>query len=116
MQPVLFYNAVYYVECPTKVLNPIAIRPHISSKEARWEDTSRGTTVRIIKAVIHQTSEKSSPPPRISLTTDKNDVVELSKLTLKIYNEKLKSRTVDRPSFTSDDAVQQYYLKQNFEG
>jgi len=101
-------QGVYYVDTPSKV-GHVAIRPTFQEKIARWEDTSGNRTVRLSQPM----KELPALPSRIELVFEKQ-ITTLEYLTLELYNEKLKSKVVGSPTFSSTEEVQRYYLETNF--
>lgn len=115
------YLDVYYVETTNEEMpvNPIAIRPSIDGKKILWEDTSRGTsrTFTHIKKISSQSGSEgtNAAPDKIVFSTPKGETITLTKMTLKLYNEFLKTRVAECPDFDSDEAVKKHYLRTNFE-
>lgn len=103
---------VYYVHSkdPKVLLNPIAIRPYVLGDRVEWEDTDRGGYIKFEKIEI-------SPSHRqIKITGKNSEVVLLTLLTLKIYNERLKHLVGGHPEFSSDEELMNHYLNTNFYG
>ena len=108
-------NYVYYVENPNRIMNPIAIRPHIRPDSAWWEDTSsHGTSVKVAKIDL-EVKEPSKPPAKITIDTKDNQHITLTALTLDIFNTKVRDNVAGRPSFESDEKLIDYYMRTNFE-
>lgn len=115
MNPVYNYERVYFVESTQREhTNKIAIRPKIYPNKVVWENTSRGKSLDIkrVKAPENLTDEA---PAEIALVDKQNKVVRLRELTLEIYNEHVKAYVAGSPEFTSNEELQEFYLKQNFQ-
>lgn len=109
------YEQAYYVEGPPNMpLNPIAIRPTITESIVEWADTSKGRTLNLGE-VKNLKSFGETPPEVIDITTQEGQHIKLVKLTLEIYNKKVKKRVIGSPSFNSDEALQKFYLESNFD-
>lgn len=111
-------DAVYYVES-TELTNPIAIRPTVTGGIIWWEDTSRGTSVDFADLKFDgkgYVDSLSRSPTTIAIVSSDNNTYLLTKLTLKLYNEKLKHEVAggESLSFKDDKSLQSYYLKTNF--
>lgn len=112
MIPTEMSNKVYSLSSkdPKVQLNPIVIRPHVVNDRVEWEDTDRGGYIKFQKIEISKTHKQ------IRITGKAGEVILLTLLTLKIYNEKLKHRVSGHPEFSSDDELMNYYLNTNFYG
>jgi len=127
--PQYVLEGVYYLDpSQNQGMNPIAIRPKIQPNYISWEDTSYGRSVsysslyfdgKEIKAPlsrpktlpkvidVYEKSEKNTPPKHFHLVV----------LTSQIFEDKLKttvSRHESLKEFSTDQQVQQHYLKENF--
>ncbi len=114
------YEMVYYVYSDNRLFNPIAIRPQIAGKTITWGDTSRGTYLEIKEIELIPEAEKlpvaeENPPREIVIITPDGSRIKLVKLTKDVYEQYVRERVAGKPEFESDDAVQQYYLKTNFD-
>ena len=90
MNPIQSYNQVYYVEVPKGVsANPIAIRPEIYADQVQWQDTSKGKVLKLGK-VENLAGLTKSPPDSLVIISKEGQRYKLTKLTLDIYNEKVK--------------------------
>jgi hypothetical protein len=115
MNPFHRYEQVYFVEVPNGDLaNPIAIRPKIFENKVQWQDTARGKVLYSAQVVIPK-NLTDAPPDLIEIVTREGNRYKLLKLTLDIYNAKLKSTVVKHPSFDSDASVQKFFLNSDFE-
>lgn len=116
INPDITYNRVYYVES-SELRNPIAIRPHLINEYMEWEDTSRGSHAKIKKIRFTPFSKKDpkSIPDKIEIVTMEGEIVTLHKLTLNLYNDKVKEFVAGKPDFKTDDELQNYYLNTNFQ-
>lgn len=109
-------NAVYYVSA--RGLPPLAIRPEIKADNIHWDNTeSRGISKHFDDIMITPSDssvEKSTP--RVIIFLDKAEMVTLTLLTREIFDENVKSRVAggNEMHFDSDAALQDYYLKTNF--
>jgi hypothetical protein len=103
---------VYIVSCddPNLHLDPLAIRPTFESNKVMWEDTGPGTVVNMKNAVMPGNS-----PEKIEFETDKGQHITLTKLTVDLFNNKIRDRAAGHPEFHSDKELQDYYLNTNFD-
>jgi hypothetical protein len=106
-------NQVYYVET-TGHANPVAIKPEIKASKIIWMDTSKGKVVSLGKIDNIEILKKGILDV-IEVTSERGEHYTLRKLTLQLYNEKVKPRVMLPPSFESDEAVQKFYLEKDFE-
>jgi len=111
-------DAVYFVESE-KPHNVIAVRPHLSHDSVWWEDTSRGTEVRYTKLKVDGkdfTGVLSTTPNLLEMVLDDGSTCQLSKLTQKLFNEKVKYHVAGGETMihNSDEDLQNYYLHTNF--
>lgn len=106
-------NHVYYVETPGHT-NPVAIKPEIKSSKITWMDTSRGKVVPL-GSIDNIENLQKGVFDLIEVTSERGEHYTLRKLTLKLYNEKVKPRVMLPPAFDSDEDVQNFYLKSDFE-
>ena len=106
-------NAVYFVEAAhtDKHFNPIAIRPTIFNERCDWEDTSRGAFFYYEALEI---INKNEPPKTIKLIGTDDSEVTLTLMTVNIFNSKVKPNVFGDLQFDSDDALQKYYLTEEF--
>lgn len=121
------YEGVYYAESMTRGhnLNPVAICPKINGKKIEWGDTSHGTARKIAEIRLfdkqgttvsdNRANPKVSSPEKIVLKTEDNELVQLTKMTLDVYNRFVRHRVAGNPEFHSDDEVQSYFMNTNFE-
>jgi hypothetical protein len=107
-------NQVYFVECPERIMNPIAIRPHIRPNSIWWEDTSRGTSIQIEKIDI-EPKDPNRPPTKIEIQTKDGQHITLTALTLNIFNSKVRDHVAGKPSFDNDEKLIKYYMETDFE-
>ncbi len=113
--PIFHYDQVYYVESlEGNPVNPVAIRPEIFDSHVQWLDTSKGKVVELSK-IDNMDQLGKAPPDVIKITAKNGEHFTLVKLTLDVYNEKVKNRVMLPPSFASDEAVQNFYLTADFE-
>lgn len=107
------YNAVYYVEGDVP-LNPLGIRPTVDQNLIWWNDTTpgRGRSFYLEKMAV---DDESGTPKLITLITDDHHTITLSYLTCDLYNRHVRERAVGKPEFTSDQALQKYYLETDFD-
>ena len=108
-------NYVYYVENPDRIMNPVAIRPHIRPDSAWWEDTSRGTSVKIAKIELEMQGS-GTPPSKITIETKDHQHITLTALTLDIFNAKVREHVAGKPVFQTEEMLIDFYMKTNFEG
>ena len=108
------YNQAYYVEATTTA-NPVAIRPEISDARITWMDTSKGKVVELGTIDNIESLQQEPSPDVFEVTSVRGEHYTLRKLTLKLYNEKVKHRVMLPPTFSSDEAVQKFYLESDFE-
>lgn len=116
------FQGVYYLESRNPHMNPIAIRPEITPPDyVAWEDTGHGRVVRFSSITADgqavEIAEKLKKiPDRIEFTAKDGQVFVLVKLTVKVFNAKLKEYVAGggRMNFDDDKALQEYYLKADF--
>ncbi len=53
-------------------------------------------------------------PKKITITTKEGDTVTPLDLTVELYNEKVKSHAIKKPTFETYEELRSYYLKHNF--
>lgn len=116
------FNSVYYLESQNPNMNPIAIRPELTpSNYAAWEDTSNGRIIRFSKILLNdqeiQEEAIGLSPERIEIIDLNGQSYKLVKLTVAIFNEKLKDHVAGGASlnFATDQELQDYYLKTDFQ-
>lgn len=114
-------RGVYYMESQNPNMNPIAIRPGLTPPDyVAWEDTGNGRIVRFSKILFDgQEPETIAPdriPEKIEITSQDGNDYKLVKLTIQIFNEKLKNIVAGGASlnFNNDQELQEYYLKADF--
>ncbi|NGX59824.1 MAG: hypothetical protein KR126chlam3_00981 [Chlamydiae bacterium] len=112
-------EGVYYVESPGRPLGHIAIRPKFREQDVEWDDTSTGISMRLDPTSHHWEQLKSQAPnshlEKIAFVYSKQKKqITLRYLTLELYNEKLKSKVAGKPSFSSTEELQKYYLSTDF--
>lgn len=116
--PTRTLEAVYYVETADKKRGEIAIRPSFQGKNVTWDDTSNGRVVHLDAESPHWTQlnkqSQNSLVEKISVVFKDHTSATLQYLTLDLYNEKLKSRVVGSPDFSSTEELQNYYLQTDF--
>lgn len=114
MIPSKMIEAVYYVECDDadEPIDPIAIRPTIQSHQVIWEDTGHGRVFHTTKIEIN--TEDEMLPEKITIQTDKGYHITLVKMTLDLFDKKVKELAAGNPEFSSDKEIQDYYLHTNF--
>jgi hypothetical protein len=113
--PIYKFDMVYFVETSSRnTANPVAIRPEIYDSRVQWMDTSKGKIIKLgtINDLDHMSN---SAPEVIEITSEKGEHYRLVKLTLDIYNNKVRDRIANPPTFDSDEAVQKFYLTSDFE-
>ena len=109
------YEQVYYAETTNRdrPLNLIAIRPKIEGDHIEWEDTSWGTRFEVMSIQFKQ--EKTDLfPQQIIISLKNGEAITLQKLTLSIYDEKVKHWVMGKIAFNSDEELQNYYLTTAF--
>jgi hypothetical protein len=112
------FQDVYYIEVDgIPGLDPLAIRPMTTgNNRIEWETTSpghwgmSGYDYEKLNIIPSQDAEK---PKRIDIITE-NNVVTLTPLTLKTYNEKVRDKLAGKPEFNNDDELKQFFLQFNF--
>jgi hypothetical protein len=114
------FRGVYFLESKNPNMNPIAIRPAATPPDyVSWEDTGHGRIIRFSKILVDGKEIQDQPteiPERIEITGQNGQVYQLVKLTLPIFNEKLKHVVAGGGSlnFNNDEELQEYYLKADF--
>ena len=109
----LSFEHIYYVECKERALNPLAIRPELQQGRVLWEDTSRGTDVKVQKIALDFGGQEY--PKAIDISTTQNLNIRLTLLTLDIYNKNVKHRVAGKPEFPNEESLISYFLNTNFE-
>ncbi len=113
-------GSVFYLESQNPNMNPLAIRPAITPSDyISWEDTSNGRIIRFSKILIDGHEIQTQPeklPERIEFIAQDGQSYKLVKLTLEIFNTKLKDFVASGASlnFKNDQELQDYYLKADF--
>lgn len=117
-------QGVYYLESQNPTMNLIAIRPEVTSGYAAWEDTSNGRIIKIEKVLFDGKEIKENEelhqinalPESIEIFGADGQRYQLIKLTKRIFTEKLKNIVAcgENLVFTSDQDVQDFYLKSSF--
>lgn len=111
-RPEIIFQQVYYVESK-RPRNPVGIRPYIEKDLIEWENTSSGSYVRFSKISI--TPQESKLPDEIKVITVDGEKITFRKLTLELYNQRVKEFVAGSPDFASDEDLQNYYLETNFQ-
>src|ERR1700753_1007897 len=92
------FDGVYYLESQNPHMNPIAIRPELTPSDyAAWEDTSNGRIIHFSKVILDGQELQAEPaqptvPNRIEFIDTKGQSFKLVKITVALFNEKLKGR------------------------
>lgn len=118
-------NAVYYAHGVGCAVNPVVIRPTFVEDKALWEDTSDRSKSFVLEKIFGLPSPDSGGERldwqqcpsmiRFRVQTDKKKaIIELTLMTLEVYNEKVRQQVAGSPVFHSDRDVQSYYLNTNF--
>ncbi len=114
MQPVKMDGVYFVKEFEELHINPVAIRPEYLFREdlhlgsVKWGDTSKGFQNRIDEVKVDSTTSE------IHLHTEDGDDLTLVKLTNALYNQHVREYVYDKPTFSSDEELQNYYLNNNF--
>jgi len=125
MKTAIEYEDVYYAEIKDRLhsdeedMDPIAIRPYIKNKnEIEWGITSPSRWGKALRAknieVIPSIAVNQCPESIIVKSIEGNTIV-LSRLTLDLYNQKVKWQLSGTPEFTTDDEMKKYFLETNFQ-
>lgn len=121
-------RGVYYLESQNANMNPIAIRIQTTPPDyIAWEDTGHGRILRNSKVLFDGKEINANTPAEIDLdhipetievTSQTGEVYQFVKLTLKLFNEKLKPYVAAGGSlnFKNDRELQEYYLTTDFYG
>lgn len=115
-------QAVYYVESQNPGFNPLAIRLQIKEDQVEWEDTGHGRAVSYSKlffddkAVVPSLETPTIAPNRIKVISRDGKTIELTKLTLDIFKNKVHAAKKEKLNFKTDEDVQKYYLTTDFYG
>lgn len=117
--PILF-NEVYFVESkPPKSAAMIAIRPEIQAEYMEWEDTNRGHYVNIDKIKVEpdmpDNDDGTFTPDKILVVSREGEKFIFSKLTLDLYNQKVREWVWGQPKFESEKELKDYYLDTDFQ-
>ena len=120
----LILGAVYYLESRNQNMNPIAIRPEVTSPNyMAWWDTSNGRIIRASKILLdgneinlQNPPVNLDPPEKIELISESGEKFELVRLTNQIFNEKLRDIVAGGKylHFETDQELQDYYLTTDF--
>lgn len=118
----IHFDGVYYLESQNPNMNPIAIRPELTPPNwAAWEDTGHGRIIRCSNILLDgqelQAQPKELLPERIEIVDHNGQTFKLVKLTLALFNEKLKDHVArgGEMNFNSDQELQNHYLKEDFQ-
>lgn len=119
-------KGVYFLESANPHFNPIAIRVKIHPPHfIVWEDTNHERGFQFSKilfdghpplSTLPKEIQGDEIPQTIEATSETGELYKLVKLTVKIFNQKLKNRVAGGKSldFKEDSELQEYYLTTNF--
>lgn len=107
------YEDVYFVNAPKESrLGAVAIRPQIiNGKAVVWEKpTARGDKVEKPLINVKIEDDGTSTPGVITLTLRDGTEVTLEKLDVEIYNKEIKEWVMDKPEFSTNEKLKEFYL------